>query len=116
MAKAKKKTLNDTINEILQAAEQVGAEQNYLFVTTLKRYQDLIRTLNELNNDIRERGAIVDRTFASGKSGLDVNTSINLYNSTTLMANKTAETLMAIIRNLDGVSLDKLNCDDDSDF
>ena len=47
-----KMTLQEQANEILQKAEERGVQSNFFFVTTFKRYQVQMRTLQELERAI----------------------------------------------------------------
>ena len=56
-----KMTLQEQANEILQKAEERGVQSNFFFVTTFKRYQVQMRTLQELERAIAEYGATVTK-------------------------------------------------------
>jgi Tfp pilus assembly PilM family ATPase len=106
-------SLTEKVGRILEAAESAGLEQNVMFVTTLKRYQDLMKILEKLSADIERRGAVVERRFASGQIGVDNNPSVDKYNQTANIANMTASTLMEILVKLDGRGFEKLRFEDD---
>ena len=95
--------LNKQAQEILVAAQNSGVEQNFLFVTTFKRYQVQLKILNDLEKELRKSEAL--GIGESGESG-NANHSIKAYNQSVDSANRTAATLMKIITSLKDVSLD----------
>ena len=95
-----KMTLQEQANEILQKAEERGVQSNFFFVTTFKRYQVQMRTLQELENAIAEYGATVTKEYVKGRQNIVVNPAITEYNKTATAANGTVATLMNIIKSL----------------
>ncbi len=91
-------SLNEQAKEILRIAEESGVRQNFFFVTTFKRYQVQLQILNDLENALKENGAMVTKEYVKGRKNLYENPSINAYNRTTDSANKTVSTLMRIIK------------------
>jgi len=92
--------LNKQAQEILVAAQNSGVEQNFLFVTTFKRYQVQLKILNDLEKELRNR-----ESLGMGESGEGGN-AIKAYNQSVDSANRTAGTLMKVITSLKDVSLD----------
>ena len=45
-------SLDEQASEILKIAEQHGVEQNFLFLTTFKRYQVQLKILSDLKEKI----------------------------------------------------------------
>lgn len=95
-----KMTLQEQANEILQKAEERGVQSNFFFVTTFKRYQVQMRTLQELERAIAEYGATVTKEYVKGRQNLVVNPAITEYNKTATAANGTVSTLMNIVKSL----------------
>lgn len=95
--------LNKQAQEILVAAQNSGAEQNFLFVTTFKRYQVQLKILNDLELELRKNEALGNGE--TGESG-SANHAIKAYNQSVDSANRTAATLMKVITSLKDVGLD----------
>lgn len=102
MTKNKKMNLTEQAGEILRIAEASGAETNFFFVTTFKRYQVQIKMLNDLEKVLNEEGTLVTKEYVKGRKNLYSNPALREYNNTTNSANKTVETLMKILKGFDG--------------
>lgn len=94
-----KMDLNKQANEILRIAEESGAQSNFFFVTTFKRYQVQLSILNNLEKSLKEEGMTVTKEYVKGRKNLYSNPAIADYNKTTDSANKTVATLMRILKN-----------------
>ena len=94
-----KMDLNKQANEILRIAEESGAQSNFFFVTTFKRYQVQLSILNDLEKALKEHGMQVTKEYVKGRGNLYSNPAIADYNRTTDSANKTVATLMRILKN-----------------
>ena len=94
-----KMTLNQQAQEILKVAEESGAQSNFFFVTTFKRYQVQLNILNDLEKSLKEDGMQVTKEYVKGRKNLYSNPAIQDYNRTTDSANKTVATLIRILRN-----------------
>lgn len=99
-AEPKKLTLNEQAQEILRIAEKNGVEQNFFFLTTFKRYQVQIKILSELENRIKEDGALVTKEYVKGRENVYTHPAIREYNNTSQSANNTVNTLIKIITTL----------------
>ena len=91
--------LNKQAQEILRIAEESGAQSNFFFVTTFKRYQVQLNILNELEKVLKEEGMTVKKEYVKGRKNLYSNPAVQDYNRTTDSANKTVATLMRILKN-----------------
>lgn len=91
--------LNKQAEEILRIAEESGAQSNFFFVTTFKRYQVQLNILNELEQVLKQEGMTVKKEYVKGRKNLYSNPAIQDYNRTTDSANKTVATLMRILKN-----------------
>lgn len=94
-----KMDINKQANEILRMAEESGAQSNFFFVTTFKRYQVQLAILNDLEKSLKENGMTVTKEYVKGRGNLYSNPAIADYNRTTDSANKTVATLMRILKN-----------------
>lgn len=101
-----KMDLNKQANEILKIAEESGAQSNFFFVTTFKRYQVQLNILSDLEKSLEKEGMQVTKEYVKGRKNVYSNPAINDYNRTTDSANKTVATLMRILKNY-GVDDDK---------
>jgi hypothetical protein len=104
-----KMDLNKQANEILRIAEESGAQSNFFFVTTFKRYQVQLNILSELEKSLKENGMQVTKQYVKGRENLYSNPAISDYNRTTDSANKTVATLMRILKNY---GVDESNSED----
>jgi len=105
-AVSQKINLNEQAKKILKAAQKSGVEQNFLFVTTFKRYQVQLKILMDLEVELSEGDALVTKEYVKGRKNLYTNPAINSYNRTADSTNRTATTLMKIITTLKDVSLE----------
>lgn len=94
-----KMDLNKQANEILKIAEKSGAQSNFFFVTTFKRYQVQLKILADLEQSLADEGMQVTKEYVKGRKNLYSNPAISDYNRTTDSANKTVATLMRILKN-----------------
>ena len=92
--------LNRQAQEILEIAQRHGVEQNFLFITTFKRYQVQINILNDLEKKIKEDGSLVTKEYVKGRENIYTHPAIGEYNKTSTSANQTVATLIKIIKSL----------------
>ena len=105
--------IQEQANEILRIAQKFGVEQNFLFLTTFKRYQVQLTILSELEQKIKEDGSLVTKEYVKGRGNVYTHPAIGEYNKTSTSANQTVATLIKIIKTLrseedDGESEDEL--------
>jgi predicted secreted Zn-dependent protease len=105
--------LNRQAQKIVEAAQKIGVEQNFLFLTTFKRYQVQLKILSDLEKELNESGLLITKEYVKGRQNLYSHPAINAYNKTADSANRTAGTLMKIITKLGDISLDDLSDDDE---
>ena len=106
--------LNTRIEEILQMAQNSGAEQSTFFLTTFKRYGVQLNILDELEKKMKEEGTLVSKEYVKGRKNLYVNPAITEYNKTAVAANGTVQTLLKIVTTLSNFGLTgTANADDD---
>lgn len=96
----KKLSLQEQAEEIIRIAEQYGVEQNFLFLTTFKRYQVQISILNELEQKIKQDGSLVTKEYVKGRENVYTHPAIGEYNKTSTSANQTVATLIKIFKSL----------------
>lgn len=101
MAKKESNTIKVDLNaqakEILEKATAKGVEHSFMFVTTFKRYQELITHLQDLQNAITQEGTLVTKEYVKGRQNLYVNPAVNAYNATAAAADRTAQLLLRCI-------------------
>ena len=90
--------VNAKADEILKIAEEYGVEKNFLFITTFKRYIKEIEYLQQLEENIKEKGLITIKYYTKNKPNEYLNPCFKEYTNTTNSANKTVSTLMNIIK------------------
>ena len=92
--------IQEQANEILRIAQKFGVEQNFLFLTTFKRYQVQLTILNELEQKIKEDGTLVTKEYVKGRGNVYTHPAIAEYNKTAQASNQTVATLIKIIKTL----------------
>lgn len=92
--------LEKQAKEIIEIAEKYGVEQNFLFITTFKRYQVQLSILNDLERTIQEDGSLVTKEYVKGRGNLYTHPAISEYNKTSTSANQTVATLIKIVKSL----------------
>ena len=92
--------IQEQANEILRIAQKFGVEQNFLFLTTFKRYQVQLSILSELEQKIKEDGSLVTKEYVKGRENVYTHPAIGEYNKTSTSANQTVATLIKIIKTL----------------
>ena len=114
-------SLEEQAKEIIKIAEASGVQSNFFFLTTFRRYLDLLEHLGELQDQIKSSSATITKEYVKGRENIYSHPAIKEYNSTSQIANGTVATLLKIIRTFN-VSDDKedgdpllkiLNGDDD---
>ena len=93
-------TLKEQAQQILEIAQKYGVEQNFLFITTFKRYQVQLNILNDLEKKINEDGSLVTKEYVKGRGNLYTHPAISEYNKTSTSANQTVATLIKIVKSL----------------
>ena len=89
--------LNKQALEILKKAQERGVEHSYMFITTFKRYQELINHLIALEDAINNEGTMVTKEYVKGRGNLYVNPAVAAYNQTATAADRTAQLLLRYI-------------------
>lgn len=85
--------------ELLALAKEKGLECDYLFTTTMKRYQRQLRTLESLDEALENADVLVTKEYVRGRENIYVHPAITQFDKTSDSANKTVATLMRIIKN-----------------
>lgn len=103
----KRTSIAKTAAQLLKLAKEGGAEQNFFFTTTFKRYQMQLETLDRLEEEIHNGELLVEKEYVKGRKNLVANPAIQEYNKTSTAANQTAQTLIKIIQTFaDGSIMD----------
>ena len=92
--------IQEQANQILEIAQKYGVEQNFLFLTTFKRYQVQLSVLNDLEKIIKADGSLVTKEYVKGRGNVYTHPAIGEYNKTSTSANQTVATLIKIIKSL----------------
>ena len=93
-----KKEREKKAKEILKLAEESGLQTNFFFCTTFDRYLTQLKLLDELDEARREYGNLVKKEYVKGRENLVISPAVSAYNNTVAGANRTAETLLKIIK------------------
>ena len=89
-----------TFDEIMELAETYGVKDNVLFVSASKRYAGQIEMIEKIEEDLRDRGLMVEKINVKGDTNVDANPLVSQlpkYNDT---ANKTLGVMLDIIQKL----------------
>lgn len=97
MSESKRISLNNQVAEILEKAQERGASSSYFFLTTFKRYQKQLETLEKLEKAIDELGPTITKEYVKGRENICINPAISEYNRTATAANNTVATLVKIV-------------------
>lgn len=89
--------LQKQAENILEDAKTKGVKNNFLFITTFKRYQTQLEILFELENVIKSESVLVEKEYVKGRKNLYNNPAISEFNKTTDSANKTVNCLLGLI-------------------
>ena len=90
--------LEKQAEKIIKMAKNSGLQSNFLFVTTFDRYRTQLNILEELKTVMETKGMLVSKEYVKGQKNLYTNPAVSEFNRTTDSANKTASTLIRIIR------------------
>ena len=97
----KEKNIDDfeaEAQEILEKAEALGLEYNFLFKTRFNNYLDLLRNMKHLKEEYETDGYFISKEYVKGRGNLYVHPAVTEYNKCVTNANRTAETLLKIIK------------------
>lgn len=98
---AKKSNMNELeqqANEILEKAKELGLEYNFLFTKTFANYVYNLKLLEKCKEDIDENGYTVSKEYIKGLANEQPSASLKQFNTSLTNANRTAETLLKIIK------------------
>lgn len=108
--------LNAKVDELIELAKKSGIEQNFFFVTTLKRYEFQMKILNQLEEEINKSDVLVTKEYVKGRENIYTNPLIHEYNRTCTSANQTVQTLLKIVTTLTQHSLTDSSKDEDDEL
>ena len=95
-----KMDLTKQANEILRIAEESGAQSNFFFVTTFKRYQVQLNILNDLEKALKENGMLVTKEYVKGRENAYINPLVKELPKHSDSSNKTLAMMLDIIERL----------------
>ena len=93
-----KMDLDEQAKQIMKMAEESGVQSNFLFVTTFDRYLTQLNMLKQYKQIMKDEGMIVNKEYVKGRVNMYSSPAATEYNRTTDSANKTAATLMRILK------------------
>lgn len=93
-----KLTRQETVDGIIKMAKEKNVDKNPLFLKTLERFITLQSILDDLENSMEEEGLLVTKEYVKGRKNLYQSPSLREYPRILDCANKTAATLMKIIK------------------
>ena len=89
-----------TFDEIMELAKAYGVDNNVLFVSASKRYAGQLEMIENIQDDLRDRGMIIGLIGSTGQQKIEANpmvAQLPKYNDT---ANKTLGVMLDIIQKL----------------
>lgn len=93
-----KLTREQTVEGIMKMAREKNVDKNPLFLKTLERFTTLQSILDDLERNMEEEGLLVTKEYVRGRKNLYQSPSLREYPRILDCANKTAATLMKIIK------------------
>lgn len=108
-----KLTREQTAKGIIQLAEEAGVADNAIFKKTLERYLTQQDILDKLEEAMAEDGLLVSKEYVKGRKNLYTHPAVPEYTRVLDSSNKTAATLMRIIKNFSESANDRAEKKDD---
>ena len=93
--KSGKKERKSKVNSL---AKKYGLQDDFIFKTTLKRYEEQLWLMEDLQADIKKNGTTIEKEYVKGRPNICPNPSVEQYNKTATAANQTATTLERILQ------------------
>lgn len=93
-----KLTREATVEGILKMAKDAGVENNTLFIKTLERFMTLQDILDDYEESMAKDGLQIKKEYVKGRGNLYASPAAKEYPRMLDCANKTAATLMKIIK------------------
>lgn len=100
MANVTKKSLEEARRKLEKQAKELGLNDNYLFLSTLKRLDVQVKALSDLEAELAEGETLVEKEYVKGRKNVYLNPAIEGYNKTAQQANNTTQALVKIIKDL----------------
>lgn len=108
-----KLTREETAEGIMRLAEEAGVADNAIFKKTLERYLTLQKILDNYEKSMEEDGLEVKKEYVKGRGNLYASPAAKEYPKILDCSNKTAATLMRIIKNFSESANDRGEKKDD---
>lgn len=108
-----KLTREQTAEGIMRLAEEAGVSDNTIFKKTLERYLTLQDILDNYEKSMAEDGLEVKKEYVKGRGNLYASPAAKEYPKILDCSNKTAATLMRIIKNFSESANDRAEKKDD---
>lgn len=108
-----KLTKEQTAEGIMRLAEEAGVANNAIFKKTLERYLTLQNILDNYEKSMAEDGLEVKKEYVKGRKNLYTSPAAKEYPKILDCSNKTAATLMRIIKNFSEAASDRAEKKDD---
>ena len=89
--------LNRMARDLLEKADTFGLTDDYLFMTTFRRYTTQVALAEELQKSLEKDGVLVTKEYVKGRANIYTHPGINSYNRVTDSANKTAQALSRML-------------------
>lgn len=108
-----KLTREETAAGIIRLAKEAGVEDNAIFKKTLERYLTQQDILDQLEQSMKEDGMLVEKEYVKNRKNIYSNPAVTEYTRVLDSSNKTAATLMRIIKNFSESAAGKTERKDD---
>lgn len=108
-----KLTREETAAGIIRLAKEAGVEDNAIFKKTLERYLTQQDILDQLEQSMKEDGMLVEKEYVKNRKNIYSNPAVTEYTRVLDSSNKTAATLMRIIKNFSESATGKTERKDD---
>lgn len=108
-----KLTREQTAKGIILLAEEAGVADNAIFKKTLERYLTQQDILDKLEKAMEQDGMLVEKEYVKGRKNVYTHPAVPEYTRVLDSSNKTAATLMRIIKNFSEGGSDRASKKDD---
>lgn len=99
--------LEEQANTLLELANNLGLQDNYLFNTTFNRYLLQLQLLKRLNEDFKASDSLVSKEYVKGRENITAHPLITKINQTIDSSNKTASLLFKLISNASDIKTEQ---------
>ena len=106
--------LNEKIEQILESAKKIGADNSLFFIETFEQYKNLLKLQKECLNSISEHGNVITKEYVKGRENLCMNPAVKVYDSLCKTTNQTVSTLIKIVGTQNMTSITEADAEEET--